>query len=95
MDTFRTLQLDVTLLEDDKDHVNGLDDGRDHIDETEADGTLGVITGSTGQQYTVFWNVRDNTDTNTKTVRLFVYWTDQKFGLNRVIVTSVLGGLYL
>lgn len=54
------------------------------------------ITGMNGQSYTIFWNVTDNTPvTGAKTLRVFVYWTDPKFGLNRAIMTSVLGGLYL
>lgn len=53
-------------------------------------------TGINGMTYTVFWNVEDDTPiADAKTVRVFVYWTDGKFGLNRVVSTSVLGGLYL
>lgn len=97
MNTLRTLPLDDALLDDGGD-VDDLDAGRDAgtgFTATDADHNNGVVTGADGQGFNVFWNVADNDDTNTKTVRLFVYWTDQKFGLNRVIVTSVLGGLYL
>ena len=56
----------------------------------------GQITGSDGRTYTVFWNVANDVPvTGTKTVRLFVYWDDSKFGLNKVITTTVLGGFYL
>lgn len=66
------------------------------FDDTQADHTNGSVTGANGQSYTVFWNVLDDTPVaGAKTIRLFTYWTDQKFGLNRVITTSVLGGLYL
>jgi len=95
MDTLRTLPLNDLLLVD---NGSAIDDGRDvgaGFAAAAADHDNGVVAGASGQSYNVFWNVADNDDTNTKTVRLFVYWTDQKFGLNRVIVTSALGGLYL
>jgi len=53
------------------------------------------VQGVNGMNYTVFWNVADDTPINdAKTVRLFVYWDDQRFGLNRVVSTTVVGGLY-
>jgi len=97
MSTLRTLPLDDALLDDGGD-VNDLDAGSDvgaGFNASAADHNNGVVTGANGQSFNVFWNVADNDDTNTKTVRLFVYWTDSKYGLNRVIVTSALGGLYL
>jgi|LGVF01.2.fsa_nt_gb type IV pilus modification protein PilV len=103
MDTLRTLPFDSSLLTD---NGSALDDGRDAgagFDDTVADQTNGEVTGSNGQNYTIFWNIVDNDlngdaiidEKDLKTIRLFVYWNDQKFGLNRVIVTSVFGGLYL
>ena len=54
------------------------------------------IPSINGQNYTIFWNVAENSPiADTRTVRVFVYWNDQKFGLNRAIMTSVVGGLYL
>lgn len=54
------------------------------------------FTSQNGQTYTVLWNVLDNIPvTGAKTVRVFVYWNDQHFGVNRAIMTSVVGGLYL
>jgi len=103
MDTLRTLPFDNPLLTD---NGSGLDDGRDigaGFDDTAADQTNGEVTGTNGQNYTIFWNIVDNDlngdaiidEKDLKTIRLFVYWNDQKFGLNRVIVTSAFGGLYL
>lgn len=95
MDTLRSLPLNDPLLND---NGGALDDGRDvgaGFDDALADQSLGVVFGMNGQNYTIFWNVNDDAATGTKTVRLFTYWTDQQFGLNRVVVTSVLGGLYL
>ena len=58
--------------------------------------TSDPVIGPNDKRYTIFWNIDDNTPTNgVKTIRLFVYWTDNKFGLNRFVTTSVLGGLYL
>lgn len=103
MDTLRTLPMNAPLLED---NGSAIDDGSatggnaptpadaDHTG-TEIFGANPYI-GMNGQAYTIFWNVADDTPiNNTKTVRLFVYWNDNRFGLNRTIVTSVLGGLYL
>lgn len=51
------------------------------------------VVGANGISYTVFWNIDDNLNgDNTKTIRLFVYWNDQRFGLNRAIITSTVGG---
>lgn len=53
------------------------------------------VQGANGMNYTVFWNIADDSPTaDAKTVRLFVYWDDQRFGLNRVVSTTVVGGLY-
>lgn len=103
MDTLRSLPIDDTLLSD---SGGTLDDGiavggnapvpgdADHT-ATELYGA-NPIAGMNGQNYTIFWNVTNDTPvTNSKTLRLFVYWTDQKFGRNRAIVTSIIGGLYL
>jgi len=96
LDRLRSLPLDDADLQDGggtNDGIDGLDDGEDGSG-TSPDIDLGTIIGPNGREYKVFWNVADNV-ANTKTVRLFVYWTDPKFGLNRVISTTVLGGLYL
>ncbi|MEA3464559.1 MAG: prepilin-type N-terminal cleavage/methylation domain-containing protein [Thermodesulfobacteriota bacterium] len=106
MDTLRCLPLGDDLLDD---NGSDLDAGKADggvFDDTLADHTavelMGAnpVTGANGQNYTIFWNIADNDidadgDAETKNIRLFVYWNDQKFGLNRVVVTSVLGGLYL
>lgn len=100
MDDLRSRSMDDALLVDTGNRGNGLDDGRavagsDPVP-VDADQSPGQVTGSDGRTYTVFWNVADNVPvTGGKTVRLFVYWNDSKFGLNRVIMTTVLGGLYL
>ena len=104
MDTLRTTPLDDSLLAD-----NGgtdLNDGRavgntapspasaDHTG-TELFGA-NPTTGANGMTYTIFRNIEDDTPVPAaKSIRVFVYWTDAKFGLNRVVVTSALGGLYL
>nr|WP_320114796.1 prepilin-type N-terminal cleavage/methylation domain-containing protein [uncultured Desulfuromonas sp.] len=59
-----------------------------------------TIIGPSGQSYTIFWNIIDNNldadvAIETKTIRVFVYWTDPRFGLNKTIATTTLGGLYL
>ena len=104
LDTLRTLPMSDARLSDGDDTddlytgmatsgTNFTPDNADHSG-SELYGS-DSITGPTGQTYTIFWNVADNDDTNSKTVRLFVYWTDQKLGLDHTIVTTVLGGLYL
>lgn len=99
MDSLRSVSLDNDLLSDEG---NGIDGGATSANSDDADhsgaeifGTNPFI-GSNGQTYTIFWNVLDDTPVESaKTVRVFVFWTDQKFGRNRAIMTSVLGGLYL
>jgi len=104
MDTLRSIPMDSALLVD-----NGgtnLDDGiaagnvapnpgnADHSG-TELFGA-NPTAGLNGMNYTIFWNVDDDIPVSgAKSVRVFVYWNDNKFGRNRVIVTSVVGGLYL
>ena len=99
MDRLRGLPIDDALLSDVDPASTNLDDGRaagGAPDDTLAGHSEGLVTGPNGQNYTVFWNVDEDTPVaNAKTVRVFVYWTDQKFGLNRTIMTSVIGGLYL
>ncbi len=101
MDTLRCLPLDDVDLSDADTANDNLDDGRavggnDPISSNAAHAAANPVTGVNGQQYTIFWNVDEDVPVvGAKTIRLFVYWTDQRFGLNRVISTSVLGGLYL
>jgi type IV pilus assembly protein PilV len=100
MDDLRSRTMDDPLLVDTGDNGNGLNDGMaaggsDPMPGN-ADQSAGQITLADGRTYTVFWNIADGTPmTRTKTLRLFVYWNDPKFGLNRVIATTVLGGNYL
>ena len=97
LDILRSLPLNDAQLVDTGSALDaGSAVGNANPNDALADHTNGVVAGSNGQQYTIFWNVVDNTPVpGTKTVRVYTYWTDQKFGLNRVIFTSVLGGLYL
>jgi len=106
MDTLRSLPLNDNRLTDSDPGAVDLDDGRAVGNNAPVAANAGhkgdelfatnPIVGANGQSYTVFWNVDDNTPViGAKTIRLFVYWTDQKFGLNRVITTSIIGGLYL
>lgn len=100
MDDLRSRALDDALLVDTGNRGNGLDDGMatggSNPVPANADQAPGQVTGSDGRTYSVFWNVADDVPvTGTKTVRLFVYWNDSKFGLNKVITTTVLGGFYL
>ena len=100
LDTLRCLPFNDPLLTDNGSTINAGRAVGGVFDDTLAAHTIGEVAGINGQQYTIFWNIDDNDidgdgDIDTKTIRLFTYWTDQKFGLNRVIVTSVLGGLYL
>lgn len=97
LDALRSLPLDDSLLSDNGSLLDAGSAATGGIpNETLADHSDGTILGSNGQSYTVFWNIIDNAPVaGTKTIRLFVYWTDQRFGLNRVITTSVIGGLYL
>lgn len=54
------------------------------------------VEGANGNIYTIFWNVEKDAPTKrARTLRLFVYWTNQSSGLNKVIMTTTLGGLYL
>jgi hypothetical protein len=106
MDDLHSLDLTDTRLNDTGNRGNGLDDGAaapggqptpanaDQLfDQLTPDGTN--YTAADGRTYTIFWNVAGGAPvTGTSTLRLFVYWNDQRFGLNRVIMTSVLGGLY-
>jgi len=110
MDTLRCLPLDDDALTDvDAANVN-LDDGRSVGNNAPVaanaghqsgellptDAITGTVTGANGQQYTIFWNVDEDTPVvGARTIRLFTYWNDQKFGRNRAIITSVLGGMYL
>lgn len=98
MDDLRSLPLDHALLQDV--NVGALDRGAaaggTPPDPAQADHNPGAITAPSGQVFTVFWNVADDTPLDSaKTVRVFVYWNDPHFGLNRAIMTSVVGGLYL
>jgi type IV pilus assembly protein PilV len=101
MDDLRTLPLDDDLLSDtDGDGATGLNAGMassgGNPTPDNADQSRGQVTTSDGRTYTVFWNVVEGAPVNgTKTLRLFVYWNDQKFGLNKVVMTTVLGGYYL
>jgi type IV pilus assembly protein PilV len=100
LDDLRSRSLDDPLLVDTGDNGNGLDDGKATAGgnpvPNDADQSAGQITTSDGRTYTVFWNVADGFPmTTTKTLRLFVYWTDPKFGRNKVVTTTVLGGYYL
>lgn len=101
LDNLRSLPMDDDLLDDSNgDGVVGLDDGiaSGGIDPNPAaaDQSKGQVMGSDGRNYTVFWNVAlDAPVDGAKTLKLFVYWTDPKFGLNKVIMTTVMGGFYL
>ena len=102
LDDLRSLPVDDDLLDDgtgDVDGAGGLDDGMaagGSPNPAEADQSMGQVTGSDGRNYTVFWNVAQDVPVDgVKTLKLFVYWNDSKFGLNKVIMTTVLGGLYL
>ncbi|MCD6527863.1 MAG: type IV pilus modification protein PilV, partial [Desulfuromonas sp.] len=105
MDTLRSLPLNDDRLSDNDNTTIDLDDGRAVGNNAPIAANAGhegdeifatnPTLGMNGKNYNIFWNIDDDTPvTGTKTIRLFVYWTDQKFGLNRVITTSVLGGLY-
>lgn len=105
LDRLRALPLDDADLQDGggtNDGIAGLDDGEDGSG-TNPDSDELTITGPNGRDYEVFWNVVVNDDDNdgiledteSRTVRVFVYWEDQKFGLNRTITTTTLGGFYL
>ena len=103
MDDLRTLPLDDDLLSDNgtgSAGAAGLNDGMatsgGNPTPGNADQSRGQVTTSDGRTYTVFWNVAEGAPVNgAKTLRLFVYWNDQKFGLNKVVMTTVLGGYYL
>lgn len=106
MDTLRCLPLDDVRLSDSDDSTINLDDGMAVGGNAPVAANAGhegdelfatnPILGANGQTYNVFWNVDEDTPvTGAKTIRLFVYWTDQKFGLNKVVVTSILGGFFL
>jgi hypothetical protein len=105
LDRLRSLPLDDADLQDGggtNDGIAGLDDGEDGSG-TSPDINLGTIIGPNGREYEVFWNVAVNDDdgdgtledSESRVIRVFVYWEDQKFGLNRTITTTTLGGLYL
>jgi hypothetical protein len=92
--------MDDPLLKDGGDTGSGLNNGKAVAggDPTpgNADQSAGQITTADGRTFTVFWNVNDGAPvTGTKTLRLFVYWNDLKFGLNKVVIMAVLGGYYL
>lgn len=94
---------DDPLDDEDGDGMLGLDDGMaapggnpNPLAADQSMGLNGQVIASDGRNYTVFWNVADNEPvTGAKTLKLFVYWNDQRFGLNRVVMTTVLGGFYL
>lgn len=99
LDDLKKRSLDDDLLKDLGDNGNNLDDGRSIFggspDPESADFSFGQVTTADGQAFTVFWNVDENAPfAGAKTVRLFVYWNDQEYGLSRVIMTTVLGGMY-
>jgi type IV pilus modification protein PilV len=98
MDDLKSRSLDDPFLVDNGDNGDNLDDGQASGGAApvpgSADHSAGQVKADDGGVYTVFWNVADDVPVNgSKTVRVFVYWNDQRFGLSRVIVTSVLGGL--
>lgn len=100
MDDLRSRPLDDALLADTGDRGNDLDDGMaasgGNPVPADADQSMGQITASDGRDYTIFWNVAEDEPVNgAKTLKLYVYWNDQEFGLNKVIMTTVLGGFYL
>jgi len=100
LDDLRSRPLNDDLLADTGDRGSALDDGMASVGSdpvpADADQSMGLITASDGRDYTIFWNVaEDEPVDNAKTLRLFVYWNDNKFGLNKVIMTSVIGGFYL
>lgn len=101
LDSLRCLPLDDPELTDVDIANDNLDDGialegNGPTPENAGHTAANPVIDMNGQSYTVFWNIDDDTPAEgAKTVRLFVYWNDQKFGLNRVITTSVLGGVYL
>ena len=90
LDFLRTLSFDSDLLKD-RDSSNTLDAGYGNGDTPDA--VITDATGPNGQTFQVFWNVIEDTPVvDTRTIRLFVTWEDQKFGPSKVILTSVLGG---
>lgn len=101
MDDLRSRPLgDALLVDTDADGAAGLDDGMatggGNPIPANADQSMGQITASDGRNYTIFWNVADDEPVNgASTLKLYVYWNDQKFGLNKVIMTTVVGGFYL
>lgn len=96
MDRLRSVPLDDTLLSD-AFTANGLDALDANADHNGSElYAANPVVGPNGQTYSIFWNVLEDTPVaSAKTVRVYVLWTDQKFGQNRAIMTSVLGGLYL
>lgn len=106
MDTLRALPLNDPSLSDVDLSVTNLDDGMAVGNNAPVAGNAGhegnelfaanPTLGANGQSYNTFWNVDDDTPVpGAKTIRLFVYWNDQKFGLNHIVMTSVVGGLHL
>lgn len=65
---------DASLGDDTGDGDAGLDD-----DQANSDEQLGVVNLTpNGRDYTIYWNVAENWPiTNTKTIRLFVVWTER------------------
>lgn len=99
MDDLKARSTSDSLLDDNGDSGDNLDDGRAasgaQPTPDDADHSLGSVTGADGRAYTVFWNVDDDAPfSGAKTVRLFVYWNDQKYGVSKVVMTTVLGGLF-
>lgn len=55
----------------------------------------GSVTGADGRAYTVSWSVEANAPfSGAKTLTLFVRWEDQKFGASKVVMKTVIGGLF-
>jgi type IV pilus assembly protein PilV len=104
LDDLRSIpQNDDRLADGDLDGAAGLDDGRaaggSAPNPAAADRSwngTGQYAAADGRTYTVFWNVAEDVPmAGTRTLRLFVYWNDPKFGLNKVVMTTVVGGYYL
>lgn len=106
MDILRCVPLDDGMLTDSDTTTANLDDGRAVGNNAPVAANAGhqgdevfasnPTLGPNGLSYNIFWNVDEDVPlTGTRTVRLFVYWNDQRFGRNKVVITSVLGGLYL
>nr|WP_320049081.1 prepilin-type N-terminal cleavage/methylation domain-containing protein [uncultured Desulfuromonas sp.] len=90
LDFLRTLPFDNALLED-SDDSNTLDAGFENGNTP--DNSISDVSGPNGEIFQIFWNIQEETPvSDTRTIRLYVTWEDQKFGPSKVILTSVLGG---